>query len=124
MSAPVPSGWSALRSGTELYARGEMHAAHEAWEAAWRARHESFEGQVARALAQLAAAGVHLEAGRDAGFRSLGAKSALRLRALAQEGTDTVARASLAELAQHIESWAAGANATLAQRPPPTLIPG
>jgi len=123
MSAPVPSGWSALRAGTELYARSEMHAAHEAWEAAWRARHESFEGQVARALAQLAAAGVHLESGRPAGFRSLGVKSGKRLQALAMQA-EPVVGAMLKELAQRVVEWAAAAAPTLAERPPATCIPG
>lgn len=119
----MPSGWSALRAGTDLYARGEMHAAHEAWEAAWRARHESFEGQVARALAQLAAAGVHLEAGRSAGFRSLGTKSGKRLHELAAQA-EPVVGARLKELARRVAEWAASADPKPAERPSAASIPG
>ena len=122
MSAGARADWSALRPGTELYARGEMRAAHEAWEDAWRAQPGTLVGQVARALAQLGAAGVHLEAGRAAGFRSVGAKCAQGLHELAEEA-EPDAGANLGELSRRIAGWAAHHDPTLDARPPAELIP-
>jgi predicted metal-dependent hydrolase len=71
-----------LSAGIALLDAGEAHAAHDAFEAAWHARGDDPEGQVARALAQWSAACVHATRGRSAGFASLALKCA---RALAAE---------------------------------------
>lgn len=76
------SRWRAapeLAAGLRLLESGATRAAHEAWESAWRAHAGTPLGEVARALSQWAAACVHLENGREPGFRSLAAKSAARL---------------------------------------------
>lgn len=73
---------------------GATRAAHEAFEDIWRANRESCVGEVARALSQWAAACIHLEQDREAGFRSLAAKSAERLSAApvaAELGTTALA---------------------------------
>lgn len=105
-----------LARGLRLFDAGETRAAHEAWEAAWRAHAGSALGDVARALSQWAAACVHLEAGREAGFRSLAAKSAA---ALASESLD--ARFDTRPLAAWIED-AASADAPLRRSVPRPLL--
>jgi predicted metal-dependent hydrolase len=70
-----------LDAGIRSFRAGETRAAHESFEEVWRAHSGTTLGEVARALSQWAAACVHREAGRDAGFRSLAAKAAARLAA-------------------------------------------
>lgn len=73
---------------------GETRAAHEAFEDVWRAHRASSLGEVARALSQWAAACIHLESGRETGFRSLAVKCAERLSAaqvVAEFGTEPLA---------------------------------
>jgi len=65
--------------GIRLFDAGATRAAHESFEEAWRAQRGTALGEVARALAQWAAACVHLEEGRAHGFQSLAAKCADRL---------------------------------------------
>ena len=68
-----------LAEGIRLYDAGATRAAHESFEEAWRARRGTALGEVARALAQWAAACVHLEEGRARGFQRLAAKCVERL---------------------------------------------
>lgn len=88
-----------LAEAVRLHERGETRAAHEAFEDAWRARVGTPLGEVARALAQWSAACVHLEHGRAAGFRSVGAKSVARLAA---HDADFDTRALSARIARHV----------------------
>jgi len=85
----------ALMAGIRSFECGATRSAHEEWEDAWRAHGGTPLGELARALSQWAAACVHLESGRESGFRSLAAKSARRL-ALAEidEQFDTDALAT------------------------------
>ncbi len=68
-----------LAEGLRLLAEHEARAAHESFEDVWRAHTGTQLGEVARALSQWAAACVHRENGRDAGFQSLAQKCARRL---------------------------------------------
>lgn len=93
-----------LAEGIRRFESGATRPAHEEWEDVWRTHRGSPLGEVARALSQWAAACIHLEEGRIAGFRSLAAKCASRFAgpAIAEEFetrplADRIARLSAAE---------------------------
>lgn len=92
-----------LADGVRLYESGATRAAHEAWESVWRAHRGEALGRVARALSQWAAACLHLEGGREPGFRSLAARCAAAL-----DDADLDARFDTRPLAAWIARAAAG----------------
>lgn len=93
-----------LEVGIRLFRAGGTRAAHEEWEQVWRSSAGAPIGEVARALAQWAAACVHREAGQETGFRSLATKAAARLAA-----ADVDAEHGTRALSERIAAAGAGA---------------
>ncbi len=107
----------ALRAGLELYAARRFWDAHEAWEEPWLRLRGEDAGEVLRALIQLAAACVHLEAGREAGFRSLSRAAAARITRLTARGVREALGFDLGRLSRELEAFADARPPALETRP-------
>ncbi|MCE7959839.1 MAG: DUF309 domain-containing protein [Acidobacteria bacterium ACB2] len=81
MNAPSPAAGPdhpLFRAGAQAAREGDLFAAHEEWEVLWRAA-SGDERALLQALIQVAAAGLHLRAGREGPARRLLASAHARL---------------------------------------------
>jgi predicted metal-dependent hydrolase len=109
-----------FRRGVELYARGELFEAHEAWEELWRAAEPgSADAALLQGLIQCAAAGVKLDSGHRnarAAARRIAERALGHLERAHAEGADTRGL-DLSRFIGELRAWIAAGPGPIAERP-------
>ncbi|MSQ41985.1 MAG: DUF309 domain-containing protein [Dehalococcoidia bacterium] len=106
------------RLAVQHFNRGQFFAAHEAWEACWRAARETADEAFFKSLAQLAAGYTHWRRGNAHGARALLERASAGLRAYPPRHRGLDVAALLAAAREHAARFG---EAERAGAPPPAV---